>query len=118
MRIGTAKVLEALGSSLSVSDKEIQDSLWHYYYDIDKTVSYLKSKYSNRPRYGLPSHQMTDKHAPKTAQPKKTKKNSRFDQAASVAATQKTTASGKHKLLSFHPITPEEDFCTRIVALG
>ncbi len=25
------------------SDQEIRDSLWHYYYDVDKTVSWLQS---------------------------------------------------------------------------
>jgi elongation factor 1 alpha-like protein len=43
MRIGTAKVREALGST-SASDQEIQEALWHYYYDVAQSVSYLKSK--------------------------------------------------------------------------
>lgn len=43
MRQGTVKVREALGSNYSVSDKEIQDALWHYYYDVSKSVVYLKS---------------------------------------------------------------------------
>ncbi|KAJ4530736.1 hypothetical protein HRR80_009043 [Exophiala dermatitidis] len=43
MREGTIKVREALGS-FPATDEEIQDSLWHYYYDVAKTVSYLKNK--------------------------------------------------------------------------
>ncbi|OCL09549.1 hypothetical protein AOQ84DRAFT_338766 [Glonium stellatum] len=44
MRQGTIQVKAALASSISVSDAEIQEALWHYYYDIDKSVTYLKSK--------------------------------------------------------------------------
>lgn len=44
MQIGTASVRSVLGPEVLVSDKEIQDSLWHYYYDVDKTVTYLLSK--------------------------------------------------------------------------
>ena len=28
-----------------VTDKQIQDALWHYYYDIEKSVGYLLSTY-------------------------------------------------------------------------
>lgn len=45
MRIGTAQVKEALGDAFPVSDQAIQDALWHYFYDIDKSVSYLKSRF-------------------------------------------------------------------------
>lgn len=43
LRQGTAKVRDVLGPELPITDKEIEDSLWHYYYDIDKTVNYLLS---------------------------------------------------------------------------
>lgn len=43
MREGTLKVRDVLGPDIAVTDKEIQDSLWHYYYDIAKTVTYLLS---------------------------------------------------------------------------
>ena len=43
MQDGTAKVRSILGSELNVTDKDIQDSLWHYYYDVEKTVTYLLS---------------------------------------------------------------------------
>lgn len=44
MRVGTVKVREALGDAFPVSDQAIQEALWHYFYDIDKSVSYLKSR--------------------------------------------------------------------------
>jgi elongation factor 1 alpha-like protein len=44
LRIGTAQVQHALGPGLpSVTEREIQDTLWHYYYDVAKSVTYLKS---------------------------------------------------------------------------
>ena len=91
MRIGTTKVQDALGSSFSISEKEIQEALWHYYYDIDKSVSYLKSKFHSSVVEQI-THTMLDKHAPKAPQPKKQKPVSRFDQVA-AEVTQKS--SGK-----------------------
>ena len=44
MREGTTRVKEVLGFDFPATDKEIQDSLWHYYYDVEKSVSYLLSK--------------------------------------------------------------------------
>jgi elongation factor 1 alpha-like protein len=46
MRQGTIKVREALGPAFPSTDSEIQEALWHYYYDVGKSVSYLKSKKS------------------------------------------------------------------------
>jgi elongation factor 1 alpha-like protein len=43
MQEGTTRVKSVLGSQYSVTDKEIQDALWHYYYDVDKSVAYLKN---------------------------------------------------------------------------
>lgn len=45
LRQGTIKVRQALGPGFPASDKEIQDALWHYYYDVSKSVSYLKSMF-------------------------------------------------------------------------
>lgn len=42
---GTKKVREVLGTAVSVSDKDIQDSLWHYYYDVEKVVNYILSEH-------------------------------------------------------------------------
>ena len=41
MRQATAAAQSILGDSFSV--QEIQESLWHYYYDVEKTVNYLLS---------------------------------------------------------------------------
>ena len=41
LSLGTAEVRDVLGPDISITDKEIEDSLWHYYYDVDKTVNYL-----------------------------------------------------------------------------
>ncbi|KAK5987908.1 HBS1-like protein [Cladobotryum mycophilum] len=39
---GTAEVRKALGTEVNkVTLKQIQDALWHYYYDVDKSVTYL-----------------------------------------------------------------------------
>ncbi|KAK2014314.1 elongation factor Tu GTP binding domain-containing protein [Colletotrichum eremochloae] len=46
MNVGTATVQSALGpDSDKVTVQQIQDALWYYYYDIDKTVSYLQKKF-------------------------------------------------------------------------
>ncbi|KAI4110934.1 MAG: hypothetical protein LQ339_000936 [Xanthoria mediterranea] len=41
---GVREVQTILGPSVNVSEKSIEDSLWHYYYDVDKTVNYLLRK--------------------------------------------------------------------------
>ncbi|KAK1450935.1 elongation factor Tu GTP binding domain-containing protein [Colletotrichum cuscutae] len=46
MAIGTATVQSTLGPDADkVTVQQIQESLWHYYYDIEKTVSYLQKKF-------------------------------------------------------------------------
>ncbi|KAJ3580253.1 hypothetical protein NPX13_g315 [Xylaria arbuscula] len=46
MTAGTAQVRAALGNDSSkVTKQQIEEALWHYYYDIDKSVAYLVSKY-------------------------------------------------------------------------
>lgn len=45
MRLGTIAVRDALGNDVpSITDKDIQEALWHYYYDLDKSVKYLLQK--------------------------------------------------------------------------
>ncbi|KKY13304.1 putative elongation factor 1-alpha [Diplodia seriata] len=45
LRQGTIKVREELGPDFSsVSNKQIEEALWNYYYDIAKSVTYLKSE--------------------------------------------------------------------------
>lgn len=41
---GTVAVRAELGEGFPVTDQDIQESLWHYFYDIAKTVAYLKSQ--------------------------------------------------------------------------
>jgi elongation factor 1 alpha-like protein len=41
LREGTVKVKAVTGDEFT--DEEIRDSLWHYYYDVEKTVNYLNS---------------------------------------------------------------------------
>jgi len=43
LREGTTKVRATLGTGVPVTDREIEESLWHYYYDVEKTVNYLLS---------------------------------------------------------------------------
>ncbi|KAI7565991.1 elongation factor EF-1 alpha subunit [Hortaea werneckii] len=61
-------------AGLSVSDSDIQESLWHYYWDVGKSVSYLKN--ARTPR------QQQDK----TGGAKKEKSKRKFDQAAEKSA--------------------------------
>ncbi|KAH7312281.1 P-loop containing nucleoside triphosphate hydrolase protein [Stachybotrys elegans] len=43
---GTAEVRKALGrDAVQVTADQIQDALWHYYYDVDKTVAYLRKTF-------------------------------------------------------------------------
>ena len=50
LRMGTIEVRKQLGPEFDVTDNDIQESLWHYYYDIAKTVTYLKSNGTNLPK--------------------------------------------------------------------
>ncbi|KAI1153723.1 hypothetical protein F4825DRAFT_473749 [Nemania diffusa] len=46
MIAGTSQVRLALGSDATkVTAQQIEEALWHYYYDTEKSVAYLKSKY-------------------------------------------------------------------------
>lgn len=46
MAEGTAEVKSALGPRAEdVTTKQIHDALWHYYYDVDKSVAYLLNKF-------------------------------------------------------------------------
>ncbi|KAI9742998.1 MAG: Hsp70 suppressor, GTPase facilitates ribosomal subunit dissociation [Claussenomyces sp. TS43310] len=42
MRLGTIAVREVLGPDvLDITDQEIREALWHYYYDVEKSTGYL-----------------------------------------------------------------------------
>ncbi len=57
LKQGTADVQAALGVEASkVTVTQIEEALWHYYYDLDKTVTYLTSKFINpRPKATKPA---------------------------------------------------------------
>lgn len=85
MRVGTIRVREALGDKSDfTSDEQIQEALWHYYYDIGKSVSYLKNKLG------------VSEPKPEAPKQEKAKTVSRFDQAASVAEEKAPVTTGKH----------------------
>lgn len=51
MRLGTIQVREGLPQgSGHITDRQIQEALWHYYYDVDKSVSYLEKTYLAKPK--------------------------------------------------------------------
>ena len=70
MRQGTVKVREALGNGFKVSDKAIQDALWNYYYDVGKSVTYLKSKFPPFSLHKCLTHSQTNRKAPLNLQNK------------------------------------------------
>jgi elongation factor 1 alpha-like protein len=44
MRESSVKVRDALLDEVpGITDVEIEESLWHYYFDVDKSVTYLRS---------------------------------------------------------------------------
>ncbi|PFH56039.1 hypothetical protein XA68_17172 [Ophiocordyceps unilateralis] len=46
MAKGTSEVRAALGNDVNrVTVAQIQEALWHYYYDVDKSVSYLRKSF-------------------------------------------------------------------------
>lgn len=50
LRQSTITVREELPPRNQITDKQIQDSLWYYYYDIEKTVKYLVKTYLEPPK--------------------------------------------------------------------
>ena len=93
MRQGKIRTREALGNEYTISDEAIEEALWHYYYDISKTVSYLKSRYS---QYIL-RQMFTFLDQYRSTQPKQPKQPSRFDQAATPVQTPQVKRSGRSK---------------------
>jgi elongation factor 1 alpha-like protein len=97
MRVGTIRVREALGDmSGFTSDEQIQEALWHYYYDVGKSVSYLKNKLGVEPKQEAPKKE-------------KAKAVSRFDQAATVADQNAPPTAGK--LAHFHCSDMQKSTC-------
>lgn len=107
MRIGTENVRAALGDASDfVTDDAIQDALWHYYYDVAKSVTYLKSIIQPSHIHTQPSH-LLDQNAPQQSQPKekKQKQVSKFDQAATEAAQKPVQIKGT-SIISLFPLFP------------
>lgn len=49
LRLGTIEVRKQLGPAFDmfVGDTEIQDALWNYYYDISKSVAFIKGMWAS-----------------------------------------------------------------------
>lgn len=57
LRKGTEDVRDVLGvDATKVSTEQIQEALWHYYYDVDKTVAYLRRKFIAPPPKAEPKN--------------------------------------------------------------
>jgi elongation factor 1 alpha-like protein len=113
MRMGTARVREALDSSVSVTDAQIEEALWHYYYDVGKSVSYLKSKQC----LALDDQacvDSADKLLPKSQAQPKAKAISRFDQA--TEAVRNKVSTGKHTLESTRSAPSPDIFALHLAA--
>lgn len=63
-------------AGLQASDREIEDALWHYYWDVGKSVAYLKN--TRTPRAQQQQQQDKKKERPKA--------KSKFDEAAEKSA--------------------------------
>lgn len=87
MNDAAADVLQRLGeNSDKVTPKQMQDAIWHYYYDIDKVVSYLDRTYINPP----------EKPKPKAkAPPTECKYTQRFSSASSPGRTELSERGGE-----------------------
>ena len=108
---GTRKVRETLGAH-QASDKEIQDALWNYYYDISKTISFLKSRYRLISIRGAPDTIKTDKHTPKKKQPGKHRHFSLFLFAPCLGGSGAVTAIKRSE--ERLPISCQKDWLTTI----
>lgn len=85
MANGTAEVRRALGTESSkVTTDQIQEALWHYYYDVDKSVTYLMKTFI------APPPKPTPKKAPEAG-----KKSTAAPKAAKKPQTDKTGTKEK-----------------------
>jgi hypothetical protein len=50
MLAGLSSAQAVLGPSSTFSEKEIKDSLWHYYFDVDKAVTWLLGRHESLQR--------------------------------------------------------------------
>lgn len=65
--LGTIQVRQQLEPGIQVTDQEIRDALWNYHYDIQKTLSFIRSKPSSVTASSHFTRLMwsLDKHKPK-----------------------------------------------------
>jgi len=107
MRQATDAVREALGQNSDATTKEIEEALWYYYYDVDKTVAYLTSMSHERERKRIGGHKgwktnsMAEQNAPHEPKAQKQKPKSKFDLAAG-AAQSKAVATGTGESIHFY----------------
>lgn len=79
MREGSLKVRQVLEQEIpTISDKDIEDSLWHYYYDVEKSITYLRSMTGRVVKYQA-QHELKD---PRSARPKKAKEGKGWENVA------------------------------------
>ena len=68
MQESSLKVRQVLEQEIpTITDKDIEDSLWHYYYDVEKSITYLRSMTSRVVRHKA-QHELK---GPRSARPKK-----------------------------------------------
>lgn len=84
MEQGKEAVRQALGPNASkITKEQIEEALWHYYYDVGKSAAYLTSKYIDPPKKtlkaGAESNVATAGKKPAAVAGKKTKKDSSAD---------------------------------------
>lgn len=49
MQESSLKVRQVLEQEIpTITDKDIEDSLWHYYYDVEKSITYLRNQHAPR----------------------------------------------------------------------
>ncbi|EEP76312.1 TEF1 protein [Uncinocarpus reesii 1704] len=73
MRLRTTEVQELLRSEIppiQAKEEEIWESLWHYYYDVDKTVAYLRSGVPFLEKYRPPTPKKTTGAPTSVAKPR------------------------------------------------
>ena len=65
LRAGTLEVRRVLGPDFNVADSEIEETLWYYYFDVGKSVTYLQGEPVERPDLQLATDCSQDKAKPK-----------------------------------------------------
>lgn len=102
---------QALNPSSEISNKEIEEALWYYYYDIPKTVAYLHSMPNISRSRKISADGSWEKYDPQETI-KKQKQPSKFDEAAKAAQSKPLgVKNGKIEPFLYCP-------CERVVLLS